>query len=303
MTFSAAAASLATSTTNAQQLALSNILSIARGGAISVASSAASSALLHVASQNDNSPAIQELRGGSTPWSNISPQGSSVLCMAIAMSLHYLSYSIARPSTIALFTSAKTGFAGNTAAFPLAMAFISPTSLMLLVLYGKILNKAGPKGAVRQTTFLCASVLWVSAALIFILQGMEPIHIPFFGGSSMKLLQLLVGALFIFRESYVQLLTSQYWSFMASILTPDQSAKWFSPISGLTSVTSAVAGLGVSNVVEAVGLSGALGLAGLILTTSLMFTEKAYAISDKVSTADIICIHMRIESVQGSSRH
>eukprot|EP00979_Chaetoceros_neogracilis_P017376 scaffold10209_cov233-Chaetoceros_neogracile.AAC.6 len=255
MTFSAAAASLATSTTNAQQLALSNILSIARGGAISVASSAASSALLHVASQNDNSPAIQELRGGSTPWSNISPRGSSVLCMAIAMSLHYLSYSIAR----------------NTAAFPLAMAFISPTSLMLLVLYGKILNKAGPKGAVRQTTFLCASVLW----------GMEPIHIPFFGGSSMKLLQLLVGALFIFRESYVQLLTSQYWSFMASILTPDQSAKWFSPISGLTSVTSAVAGLGVSNVVEAVGLSGALGLAGLILTTSLIFTEKAYAISDK----------------------
>jgi len=201
--------------------------------------------------------------------------------MAIAMSLHYLSYSIARPSTIALFTSAKTGFAGNTAAFPLAMAFISPTSLVLLVLYGKILNKAGPRGAVRQTTFLCASVLWASAALIYILQGMEPIRIPLLGGSSMKLIQLLVGALFIFRESYVQLLTSQYWSFMASILTPDQSAKWFSPISGLTSVTSAIAGLGVSNVVEAVGLSGALGLAGLILTTSLIFTEKAYAISDK----------------------
>jgi hypothetical protein len=76
------------------------------------------------------------------------PKGKAVLlvCMVIAMSLHYLSYSIAHPSTIALFTSTKTGFAGNTAAFPLAMAFISPTSLILVLLvYGKIPNKAGPE--------------------------------------------------------------------------------------------------------------------------------------------------------------
>ena len=46
---------------------------------------------------------------------------------------------------------------------------------------------------------------------------------------------------------------------MASILSPSQSAKWFSPISGLTSITSAIAGLGVTQVVEKVGLPGALG--------------------------------------------
>ena len=46
---------------------------------------------------------------------------------------------------------------------------------------------------------------------------------------------------------------------MASILSPNQSAKWFSPISGLTSITSAIAGLGVKKVVEKVGLAGALG--------------------------------------------
>jgi len=80
---------------------------------------------------------------------------------------------------------------------------------------------------------------------------------------------------------------------MASILTPDQSAKWFSPISGLTSITSAAAGLCVSNVVEAVGLPGALGLAGMILITSLIFTEKAYAISDAVSTVQFLsqCVY------------
>ena len=107
---------------------------------------------------------------------------------------------------------------------------------------------------------------------------------------NMNLLQLVTGILFIFRESYVQLLTSQYWSFMASILTPDQSAKWFSPISGLTSVTSAIAGLGVSNVVEALGLPGALTVAGGILMTSLFFTERAYSISDAVSFGWIVVI-------------
>lgn len=108
--------------------------------------------------------------------------------------------------------------------------------------------------------------------------GVTPISI--FGAFSIKPIQILVGALFIFRESYVQLLTSQYWSFMASVLTPDQSAKWFSPISGLTSVTSAISGFGVRSVVEKIGLPGALGLAGAILITSLLFTERAYSISD-----------------------
>eukprot|EP00554_Chaetoceros_debilis_P001069 CAMPEP_0194087252 /NCGR_PEP_ID=MMETSP0149-20130528/24158_1 /TAXON_ID=122233 /ORGANISM="Chaetoceros debilis, Strain MM31A-1" /LENGTH=560 /DNA_ID=CAMNT_0038770545 /DNA_START=207 /DNA_END=1889 /DNA_ORIENTATION=+ len=287
MTIASAAASLAVSSTAASTstLALSNVLSLARGGAIAAAvTTAASSTLLQPKKDVSNIGIVEKFQGmrGGGPLSNITPEGSSVLYMAIAMSLHYLSYSIARPSTIALFTSAKTGFAGNTAAFPLAMAFISPTSLALLFLYGKILSNAGPRGTIRQTTFLCASALWLSGILIVLLQGMDldPLSIPFIPGASIKVIQLVVGALFIFRESYVQLLTSQYWAFMASILTPDQSAKWFSPISGLTSITSAASGLGVRSLVEKLGLPGALGVAGVILVTSLIFTEKAYTISD-----------------------
>ena len=250
----------------------SNVLDIGRGGASTVAKTLASSALLKasalcsVEEKYDAKLIASVPRGGagkkaSKPESRMTPKGSSVLNMAIAMSLHYLSYSIARPSTIALFTSAKTGFSATKAAFPFAMAFISPASLGLLLLYGKILGAAGPRGAIRQTTFLVASVLWTSAALVHILSEVidSSIMIPLFGFAKIPLLQALVGALFIFRESYVQLLTSQYWSFMASILTPEQSAKWFSPISGLTSITSAFAGLGVKQLVNSVGLPGALG--------------------------------------------
>lgn len=280
----AAASSISSPMMANTQLVLPKVLTIARGGAITVVTTAASSAILQASPSHENDSCV-DFHGGASFTSGLTEQGYSVLCMAIAMSLHYLSYSIARPSTIALFTSAKTGFAGKTAAFPLAMAFISPTSLMLLLLYGKILEKSGPRGTVRETTFLCALALWLSASLVFILQGLDPIRIPLFGDSSIQLIQVVVGVLFIFRESYVQLLTSQYWSFMASILTPDQSAKWFSPISGLTSVTSAVAGLGVSNVVGLVGLPGALGIAGLILMSSLFFTERAYSVAEKVGLA------------------
>ena len=289
MTVSQAAATLAVAS---KTLDITKILSISRGGAITAAATTIlSSALLETNSDknsedqelhlinsynNDNQlPATSlSLRGGEgggrqakkeinqSESGGITPQGLSVLYMAIAMSLHYLSYSIARPSTIALFTSAKTGFAGNTAAFPLAMAFISPASLSLLLLYGKILGKAGPRGAILQTTFLVATILWFSAGSVHLLsQGSigADLSISLFGLGNLSILQALVGALFIFRESYVQLLTSQYWSFMASTLSPDQSAKWFSPISGLTSITSAIAGLGVTKVVKKVGLPGALG--------------------------------------------
>lgn len=276
MTVAHAAATIAVA---AKPIGLSNLLSISRGGALTTAATTIlASALLKGTEQNDtkliNRVDIDDLtkfmsRGGgrvngkaeAKVESGITPQGLSVLYMAIAMSLHYLAYSIARPSTIALFTSAKTGFAGNTAAFPLAMAFISPASLSLLVLYGKILQRAGPRGAIRETTFLVASVLGVSAALVQILSSGvgSNLIIPFFGTTGIPLLKAVVGVLFIFRESYVQLLTSQYWAFMSSTLNPDQSAKWFSSISGLTSITSAVAGLGVTQVVETVGLPGALG--------------------------------------------
>ena len=78
---------------------------------------------------------------------SFTPKGRSVLCMAIAMSLHYLGYSFARPSTLALFTSASTGYS-SPAAFPLAMAFVSPTALLLLMGYGRVLDRFGPKGTV-----------------------------------------------------------------------------------------------------------------------------------------------------------
>lgn len=231
--------------------------------------------------RGDAGKALSVLAGGSTETivkGGISSEGKAVFLMAIAMAIHYLGYSFARPSTLALFTSKKTGFV-SSAAFPFAMAFVSPVSLLLLFLYGVELEKNGPRLALRYTTFYCGTVLVISAALIKVVQE----RAPFMTIGPFRVLQTLVGALFVFRESYVQLLTSQMWSFMASVLTPSQSATWFAPISGLTSISSAAAGLGVSRLVNQFGLLGILGASGVALLGSVFFSEAAYAIAIKVS--------------------
>lgn len=245
---------------------------IARGGA-TIAASSALTAAQSVSIGFINKPGAPS-EDVQVLGVSLTPQGRSVLYMATAMSLHYLGYSLARPSTLALFTSTSSGFS-SPAAFPLAMAFVSPTALLLLVGYRRALDAHGPEGALTRTSLFCASALGLAAVAIVLLEetGLTFMSIP--------TVKFVVWPLFVFRESYVQLLTSQYWSFMASVLTPAQSAKWFAPISGLTSITSAIAGLSVSSVVERLGLSGALIGTSSMLVLSLLAARTAYSISER----------------------
>lgn len=74
---------------------------------------------------------------------------------------------------------------------------------------------------------------------------------------------------------------SQYWSFMASVLTPNESARWFAPIAGLTSIASVVGGTAVSFLSERLKLSGTLACTGLALLLSMLATGQAYSIAEK----------------------
>lgn len=68
---------------------------------------------------------------------------------------------------------------------------------------------------------------------------------------------------------------------MSSVLTPRQAAQWFAPISGLTSITSALAGLSVASIVQKIGLPGALGLTSLMTVLSVVAASTAYGISER----------------------
>lgn len=263
---------------SAAPLALNQALLISRGGATILAASGAASLI---------DPALTALRGGASQKVSsksesksgsklqITEKGKSVLCMAIAMSLHYLGYSFARPITVALFTSASTGYPGVPGAYPFTMAFVSPLSLILLLGYGRILERDGPRRALKKTSFMCSIAILMVSALMDVTQRSG---VAFWGIPAMK---FITGPLYLFRESYVQLITSQYWSFMASVLTPNQSAKWFAPIAGLTSISSAAGGMAVSGLTKKLKLSGTLACTGLALLSSIAATEKAYSIAER----------------------
>ena len=251
-------------------------MAVGRGGAAAVPTLLGNTTLLSggAAVIKATEPAIETIFGFSMP-----PEGKAVVLMAIAMAFHYFGYSMARPITVALFTSSSTGYAGIPAAFPLAMAFVSPFSLLLLMGYGNFLDRFGPAGALLRSSLFCAVVISTCAGAVALLQSTGLM----LGG--IPAVKYISGPLLIFRESYVQLLTSQFWSFMASSLSPMQSAQWFGPIAGLTSIASAVAGLAVSPLVEKIGLAGTLLVTGLTLLGSLLASQQAYAVADKYGFA------------------
>jgi hypothetical protein len=206
------------------------------------------------------------------------------------MSLHYLAYSLARPATMTLFTSSRLGFGNNRSAYPFAMTFISPMSFVLLLGYNAVLGRYGPLPALKATTCGCAALLLLSGALIAKLDGMVETN-----SAAKTIAKYLIGMLFVFRESYVQLITSQHWSFLSSVLTPKQSSRWFAPISGLTSVTSAVAAMGVGRLSQVLGLSGVLIVAGAVLGVSLILGHVAYGIAERVR---FVCLCFIDEAAQ-----
>ena len=225
------------------------------------------------------------IRGGDSSdgasWASklaLTPRALATLSMATCMSLHYLAYSLARPATMTLFTSARLGFGSSKSAYPFSMTFISPMSFLLLLFYGRILERNGPLMALKQTTIGCASLLGLASVAIAKLD-------PLVDDSARiaTLVKYMIGVLFVFRESYVQLITSQHWSFISSVLTPNQSSTWFAPISGLTSITSALAAMAVASLSNMWGLQGVLAVASIALGVSVIFGQLAYSIAEEVS--------------------
>jgi len=181
---------------------------------------------------------------------------------------------------MALFTSSTLGFGSVSGSYyPLAMIFVSPVSMVLLLAYGRQLDARGPRRALRNFTFLCISMLALSGTTMATLQYNEAwANIKFL---SWTMSQLVIWVSFVFQNSYAHLLYAQQWSFLGSVFTPTQAGKYCSYIAGLSSLSSMVAGASVSKFVGLVGLPGLLGMAALSLTSALALADVAYSLSEK----------------------
>ena len=209
----------------------------------------------------------------------ITPKAKSGIAMASSMALHFFGYEFARGSNMALFTSSSLGFGDVSGSYyPLAMTFVSPVSMVLLLAYGRLLDAKGPRRALRSTTFLCISMLSISGLAVSAMQTNETwANIKCL---SWSLSQLVVLASFIFQNSYAHLLYAQQWSFLGSIFTPTQAGKYYSYVAGLSSISSMIAGASVSKLVGTVGLPGLLGIAAASLCCTLFLADWAYSISE-----------------------
>eukprot|EP00527_Entomoneis_sp_CCMP2396_P002127 CAMPEP_0198141828 /NCGR_PEP_ID=MMETSP1443-20131203/4763_1 /TAXON_ID=186043 /ORGANISM="Entomoneis sp., Strain CCMP2396" /LENGTH=525 /DNA_ID=CAMNT_0043804691 /DNA_START=135 /DNA_END=1712 /DNA_ORIENTATION=+ len=202
---------------------------------------------------------------------NLTPRVRSVLHMTVAMALHFGGYEFFRNSCLALFTSSEYGFS-SAAAFPMANAMVSPFSLILLLGYGQQLDAKGPRAALRNTTIL---------SIVFIAFASASLHFCKAAGLPQMVGQALIGVTFLFQNSYQYLLYSQYWSFVGSVLTPDEGSRWFATLGGFSSVICSLMGGCVPFLLPHTGLYGLMASTCVALVVCLLCSDRAYALAQQ----------------------
>ncbi|GAX12392.1 hypothetical protein FisN_2Hh223 [Fistulifera solaris] len=204
-------------------------------------------------------------------WKELPPRAQSVALMGIGMSLHFGGYEFIRNACLSLFTSADYGFT-SAAAFPLANGLVSPFSVLLLYLYGKQLDQVGPRGALYRSTV--ASMVFIAIAAT-LLKAFRVLAAP------KACSQALIGLVFLFQNSYQYLLYSQHWSFVTSVLTPEEGSRWISRLAGIMSITSSLLGQTAALMLPFTGLIGLLAATCVTLVGTLLCADKAYAVASQ----------------------
>jgi ATP/ADP translocase len=197
------------------------------------------------------------------------PRLRSILYMGSAMALHFGGYEFFRNACLALFTSSEYGFS-NAAAFSLANALVSPFSLILLWFYARQLAQGGPRAALRTTTRgSIAFILLAAGALKVCRLAALPVYVG----------QAIIAVTFLFQNSYQYLLYTQHWSFVGSVLTPAQGARWFPALAGCSSLFCSGTSSCVPVLVPRTGILGLMALTTLTLTACAWASDRAYAIA------------------------
>ena len=228
--------------------------------------------------------------------------------MSLSLAVHLAGYELSRASVMALFTSDTLGFGrsdinnsgsgsgaagGGLSALPLAVGCVSPFSIGLLWFYGKTLHRGGPSYALRIHTWTCAIIQIVSGWLLITLDNYLKMTVvttsvtskisaaaaPELYVDAHTCSQILLFLLFVFQNAYVQLLYSQHWAFISSVLTSDEGSTFFAPIAGLGSISSTVAAGLVSTLIQKIGLIGLLYAAGASYILSATLADTAFRLA------------------------
>ena len=73
---------------------------------------------------------------------------------------------------------------------------------------------------------------------------------------------------------------SQHWSFLSSVMTPEEGSVWFASIAGISSAMCTMTGTMVKPLVNSIGLIGMVACNCLFLLLSLICSDRAYQLSE-----------------------
>ena len=188
----------------------------------------------------------------------LTPALKSSGSMALALCCHFYGYEMARAASIALLAAKDVGLGTGALSFTVAVG--SPISAAILYLYARSIKKNGPRLTLLGSNLGCVLLLFLMALVCGSLRG------PW--GQTVVLL------FYCFREIYVSLLSTQHWSFIASVLDSKASGYLVS-FSGVVSVASAFGGCSVEALVSLGGVRALLIMAFLSSAASFVLAEVA----------------------------
>lgn len=203
--------------------------------------------------------------------STVSPENNCNLPAAFAQCFgliaHFVGYECARAASIALLSANEIGL--KSEALPLTIAVGSPASALVLYLYAFSIKKNGTKFTQRVSSIFCIASFLCVISLFSSLRGN-------FG-------KVVVVCFYAYREIYCTLISTQQWSYIASVLDKSTSS-YLVKFAGAVSIASAVGGCAVEQLVKIGGVLGLL-IAALICTIlSLLAAEISYVLNKAESS-------------------
>jgi len=190
---------------------------------------------------------------------------ASALMMCAALALLFFGYEGSRAASIALLAAKDVGLGSE--ALPFTVALGSPAGALVLYLYARSIKTNGSRYTLRVSNMVCAAILtFMTFSSSYFVKN---------GGNAGK---ALVITFYVFREIYVSLLSTQHWSFLASVLDRS-STSYLVKSAGIVSISSAVGSCAVELLVHHGGMWTLLATSCFATFLSWTFAEIAYAMS------------------------
>jgi len=142
---------------------------------------------------------------------------------------------------------------------PYALASVPVVIAMFIYGYGVLLSFFGP---LKAMSFSMMFTFFSFFSFYFLLKHFQSSALAF--------------AIFVFKESYVVIISEQYWSYINSVLNENEGRIYNGPVAGLGALGSLIGGWFVSRYVSQFKTDIYIVFSGLCLLPALFFFYKAY---------------------------